>query len=350
MDVRYECVFAQATFQHDGHLADYLIAHTDDLALLYFQTRFGTGRHCLRRYRRGELVEERSFAAPHGIFGYYLQLLRVWRRELNRFRRGRSLVLAVVTHPLLAFRRGWRRNVRTLFWQWDYFPDGVLVSRLFNAAARRAAGRVDCYRPLTRAIGRAMGRPEAPVMRLGMTVPERFGDPSSARLLLVGQLRPGQGVEAVLDFLAAQREYSLALFGRAVPGYAETIRRRMKDLQLEGRVEFPDRVVGADELRAAAATCVAALALYDTGKDNLTNYADPGKVKSAIEMGLPIVMTRISETVEFVERFRAGEVIDALDDLPAAIRRIRSNPQVYFDGCRKFAECFSAEKMYAALK
>lgn len=349
MSARLESVFAQATFQHDGHLADYLISHSDDLTLLYFQTRFGTGRHFLRRYQKGELVEERAFACPHGILSYYLQMLLVWTRELRWYCRGRRQVLAVFTHPILAVGCALRRNVRTLFWQWDYFPDGVFVSRLFNAVARHFAKRVDSYRPLTRSIGEVMGRPDAPVMRLGMMVPERFGDPRSSRLLMVGQLRPGQGVEAVLDFLAAHREYSLSLFGRAVPGYAETIRRHLKDLQLEERVDFPNQVVSEGDLRAAAATCFAALALYDTGKDNLTNYADPGKVKSAIEMGLPVVMTRISETVEFVERFRAGEVIDDLNELPAAIARIRADPQTYFKGCRTFAEHFSAEKVYSRI-
>lgn len=349
MSVRYESVFAQATFQHDGHMADYLIARTDDLMLLYLQTRFGTGRHSLRHYQKGQLVEERSFASPHGILCYYLQLLWVWTRELRRFCRGRRQVLAIFSHPLLAVGCRVRRNVRTLFWQWDYFPDGVLVSRLFNAVARHFAKRVDDYRPLTRAIGAVMGRTDAPVMRLGMTVPNRFGDPRSLRLLMVGQLRPGQGVEAVLDFLAAHCEYSLCMFGRAVPGYAEVIRRQLKDLRLDRRVEFPDQVVSEEDLRTAAAGCFAALALYDTGKDNLTNYADPGKVKSAIEMGLPIVMTRISEVVEFVERFHAGEVIDSPDELPAAILRIRSDPQAYFEGCRRFAECFVAEKVYSGL-
>jgi len=347
MSVRYESVFAQATFQYDGHLADYLIEHTDELALLYFQTRFGTGEHCLRLYRHGELVVERSFASPHGIIGYYLQMLRVWTRELNRFRRDRRQVLAIFNHPLLAFGCRLRRNVRTLFWQWDYFPDGVLVSRLFNAVARYYARHVDCYRPLTRAIGQVMGLPLAPVMSLGMREPDQSGDPSSRRLLMVGQLRPGQGVESVLGFLADNPEYSLSLCGRAVPGYAQSIRRIIIDAKLQGRVEFPDAVIPETELRRKAATCLASLALYDTGRTNLTNYADPGKVKSSIEMGLPIIMTRISEVVPMIERFRAGEIIDSVDELASAVAKIRSDPRAYFEGCRRFAGHFRHETVYS---
>ena len=61
-------------------------------------------------------------------------------------------------------------------------------------------------------------------------------------------------------------------------------------------------------------------------------------------MGLPVVMTRISEIVPFIARFHAGEVIDSVADLPAALSRIRRDPTSYFAGCRAFAEHFDYRK------
>ena len=341
---RYECVFAQASFQFCGHIDDYLIKNVRQLGLIYFQTRFGKGRHLFRRYEAGHLVEERELSFAPSCLGYYVGLWRHWNRELNTFRRGKAEVTAVFTHPLLAFGKGFRRNVRTFFWQWDHFPDTSPKSRLFNAFARFYAPRCTVYRPLTHAIGKAVGLPDAKPLMLGVRPPSRFGDPQSNRLLLVGQLRKGQGVEDVLNFLSRTPGYALSLLGASANGFGEEIRRFLVDKKLEGRVHFPDRFVSDAELRDEAAKCLAALALYDTAANNLTHYADPGKVKSAIEMGLPVVMTRISEIVPFITRFHAGEVIDSVADLPVALSRIRRDPASYFAGCRAFAAHFDYRK------
>lgn len=345
---RHEAVFAQANFQFCGHIDDYLIAHTRQLGLLYFQTRFGTGGHLFRRYEEGRLVEERTFAFAPSCLGYYGGMLRLWHRELDAFRRGKAEVTAVFTHPLLACGKMFRRNVRTFFWQWDHFPDTSPKSRLFNVFARFYAPRCSVYRPLTHAIGKAVGLPDAKPLMLGVKPPLRFGDPQSNRLLLVGQLRQGQGIEDVLGFLAAHPDYALSLLGASANGFGAEIRRRIAAGGMEGRVVFPDRFVSDAELRDEAAKCFAALALYDTAPNNFTHYADPGKVKSAIEMGLPVVMTRISEIVPFIERFHAGEVIDSVADLPAALSRIRRDPASYFEGCRAFAEHFEYGRYYGA--
>jgi hypothetical protein len=112
------------------------------------------------------------------------------------------------------------------------------------------------------------------------------------------------------------------------------------------RVEFPNRFVSQEELSDAAAKCFCGLALYDTSPGNFTHYADPGKVKSYLEMGLPVVMTRISEIVPYVEKFKAGEVIDSMTDIPDAVVRISSNPSVYAEGVRGLASHFEPNAYY----
>ena len=346
MSFRYENVFAQASFQFCGHIDEYLIANTRQLGLVYFQTRFGKGGHLFRRYEEGRLVEERKLGFASSCPGYYWGMLRHWRRELNAFRVGKDCVTAMFTHPILAMGLCSMKNVRTVFWQWDYFPDGTVKSRIFNSCARFYAPKCDVYRPLTHAIGRAVGMPDAEPLMLGMKPPTRFGDVASSRLLLVGQLRGGQGVEEALDFIARNGEYSLSLVGASANGFGDEIRRRIVEGKMEGRVFFPDRFVTDEELRSEAAKCFASLALYDSMPSNFTHYADPGKVKSSIEMGLPVIMTRISEVVPFVERFHAGEVIDSTADLREAIAKIRHDPGSYFAGCRAFAEHFDYGRYY----
>jgi len=115
---------------------------------------------------------------------------------------------------------------------------------------------------------------------------------------------------------------------------------------MANRIYFPNHFVTDEELREEAAKCFVSLALYDTAANNLTHYADPGKVKSSIEMGLPIVMTRISDIVPFVEKYKAGEIIDSIVDLPGAVDRIRGNYAAYQQGLCAFAEHFDCERYY----
>jgi len=344
--VRLDSVFAQASFQFCGHIDEYLIRHTRHLGLLYTQTRFGKGGHLLRRYEDGQLVEERRFPSAKPIPLYYWRMWWTWHRELHRFCRGRGEVTAIFEFPLLAVGRALRRKVRHVFWQWDYFPGKDLTERMYNAVAWRAARACERYIPLTKAIGRAMGLPDAKELMLGVTPPTRFGDPQSNRILMVGQLRHGQGIEDIFDFIAAHPQYSLSLIGAAANGFEKVIEARIAAEHMADRIYFPNRFVTDAELREEAAKCFVSLALYDTAANNVTHYADPGKVKSSIEMGLPVVMTRISDIVPFVERFGAGEVIDSVADLPAAVDRIRGNYAAYQAGLQAFANHFDCERYY----
>ena len=238
-------------------------------------------------------------------------------------------------------------RVKYAFWVWDWFPPTSLALKIYAAVVRFYIRRVDFAFALTKAIADKIGG-NASVMMLGMKrLPcAEIDRPDSKRILVVGQLRHGQGVEAALDFLAGHNEYSLTLLGAAAHGFERVIEGKVRDNNLEGRVEFPNRFVSQDELSEAAAKCFCGLALYDAAQNNFTHYADPGKVKSYLEMGLPVVMTRISEIVPYVEKFKAGEVIDSVDGLSDAVSRIAVDPLSYADGVRGFTAYFEFNGYY----
>ena len=60
-----------------------------------------------------------------------------------------------------------------------------------------------------------------------------------------------------------------------------------------------------------------------------------------------VVMTRISNIVPFVEKFKVGEVVDSLANLPAAVDRIRANCSQYQSGLQAFADHFDCERYYS---
>ena len=350
---RYDSVFAHASFQFCGHIDEYLIANTRQLTLLRTQTRFGKGGHLLERYEEGQLVEERRLRSSKNIFLYYLLCAFHHNRELWRCSHCvKDLTVALFMHPVGCFGMGFHRlfgRVKYAFWVWDWFPPTRLPLKIYAAVVRYYVKRVDFACALTQAIADKIGG-NASVVMLGMKrMPCAEEDRSkSKRILVVGQLRQGQGIEAALDFLAEHPDYSLTLLGAAANGFEQVIEERIRNCNLEDRVEFPNRFVSQEELSEAAAQCFCGLALYDMSLGNFTHYADPGKVKSYIEMGLPVVMTRISGIVPYVEKFKAGEVIDSVADISDAVVRIAANPLVYADGVHNFAAHFEFIGYYGA--
>ena len=348
---RYESVFAHVSFQFCGHIDEYLIANVRHLTLVRFQTRFGKGGHLLERYEEGHCVETRHLRSSHNIFFYYLLWSIHHNRELWRFaHRQEGTTVALFTHPVGCFGMGLQRlfgRVRIAFWPWDWFVPNCLPLKIYAAVVRHYIRKADYAYALTRAIADKVGG-NASVVMLGMKrLPCANVDRSGfRRILVVGQLRQGQGVELALDFVAAHPGYSLALLGAAAHGFESVIEEHIRKGHIEERVYFPNRFVSQEELSETAATCFCGLALYDTSPDNFTHYADPGKVKSYIEMGLPVVMTRISEIVPYVERYKAGEVIDSVSDLSNAVARIAANPSVYTQGVLQFSDYFEFNSYY----
>jgi glycosyltransferase involved in cell wall biosynthesis len=255
------------------------------------------------------------------------------------------------THPVGCFGYGLQKilgKVKYAFWPWDWFPPVRVHLKIYAAVVKHYIRRVDFPFALTEGISKEVGK-NVPVVMLGMkrlqcADVDRTG---SKRILVVGQLRRGQGIEDALEFIAAKPQYSLTLLGAAANGFESEIYSIISRTGISDRVDFPNRFVSQDELSEAASKCFCGLALYDTSGDNFTHYADPGKVKSYLEMGLPVVMTRISGIVPYIEKYKAGEVIDSLTELSFAVDRINENPDTYLTGVRLFSEYFRYDKYYA---
>ena len=355
---RYESIFAHASFQFCGHIDEYLIANTRHLSLLYCQPRFGEHSHLLRRFEEGKLVEERTIGSSQNILGYYLLWFLHNIQELWRFTRGCKVKTIVFCgHPVAFFGMSLVklfRNVTYAYWIGDYFPVKRTIIRAYEAVKRFYHGKMDFAYYLSDGINRVFNGGnliETESHRTVMWGLRPFKDcafvrAGTKRLLFVGLLREGQGVDRLLEFVAHNHEYSLALVGVAANGYEKEIQADIDRHNMADRVYFCNRFHSEAELRDIAKTCFCGVALYDLGRDNFTHYADPGKVKAYMELGLPVVMTRISGVVTFVERFGAGVVVDSIDNVGAAIARIAANAQGFNDGVSAFNAYFDYETYY----
>jgi glycosyltransferase involved in cell wall biosynthesis len=357
MSVLYKRIFAYGSLQFCGHIEEYLAAHTEELLIFIVQPRVGSSNNLIRRYRNGSRVDERPVRSSQNLILYYAFWYAHHVSHLLRFCPRREKTVVLGGHPLAFLGMSWLKLLRPLtyaYWIGDYFPSSHPVIRLFERVKKGYHDRVDYTYYLTDAINRVMNggavvdTPNHRTVMWGLAPFPAVTPPplEPFTLLFVGLVRPGQGLEALFTFLSVRRSYRLKIIGVCQPDYYVRLQALVASLGLDGQVFFPNRFYSEPELVEVAATCHVGLALYDTSGDNFTHYADPGKVKAYAEMRLPVLMTRISDIVPYVERFCSGEVISGIGELGQAIERIRDDYPRYQAGIMRFNGHFEYDAYY----
>jgi len=353
---RYKRIFAYGSLQFCGHIEEYLAKHTAELSVMIVQPRVGQHQNFLRRYSGGVLMEERALRSSQNLFVYYALWYIYHLRALWFFSTPAETTIVFAGHPIAFFGMSFLRCFRPLlyvYWIGDYFPSTQWSVRLYEWVKRRYHARMDVAYYLSDAINRVMNdtmleSPHRRTVMWGLKPYDAFTPPPMRpfSLLFVGLIRPGQGIEMLFDFLSSHRDYRLNMIGVCQPNYFAQLQKLLDQLDLHSHVFFPNRFYSEAELLTVAHTCHVGIALYDTAMGNFTHYADPGKVKAYAEMRLPVVMTRVSDIVGFVEKFGSGEVVEHVDEISDALERIRMNYPYYQAGIAHFIEYFEFDRYY----
>jgi len=127
----------------------------------------------------------------------------------------------------------------------------------------------------------------------------------------VGNLVENQGLELVIEATAeivkTIPDFRVLIIGS---GPREGVLKELvREKALEKHLVFLGFVRDENEVYRILSSCSAGIAPYVLDPYSLVNYAYPGKVRVYIECGLPVIMTRISDTADEIERFKAGYVI-----------------------------------------
>ena len=356
MDVLYKKVYLQSTLQFAGRMEEYFSRHTEDLAVFVVQPRLGQ-RNLFRRYHRGQLVQEQPVCSSSWLVSYYFRWFFNHIRLLLEHCPRDSKSLVFVSHPVGLFGMRllkWRRPLVFAYLIGDYFPPDGLIMRAFEFLKRRCQARADFAFYLTDRInakmngGAVVASPTRRTVMWGLKPAVRYpSEPTDQfRILFVGVVKPNQGLEALFRFLSRNRAYLLRIVGTAEKGLYHRYTKLLNDLSLDGRVDFSNRSLYGDDFVRAAENCHAGIAMYDVSPGSFTHYADPGKIKTYAELGLPVVMTDISEIAGYVRRFHCGEVIGSEEELGPAFTRIREHYTDYIAGLQRFSAHFDYEPYY----
>jgi glycosyltransferase involved in cell wall biosynthesis len=258
---------------------------------------------------------------------------------------------------------------RTVFWAIDYVPAQRFGSRLKNAiyaAVNRASYRgADSVWDLSprmaqareRFGGIAPGKGRSVVVPYGAWLdripfhPHAQCDPNT--IVFMGHLLEKQGVQLAIRALplVLERFPQARLLVLGGGHYRDALEALARELGVAHRCEFTGRVEDVREIERRIARCAVAVAPYVRALDTWTLYADPGKVKTYLACGVPVLLTDVPWNTRLIVEAGCGMVIseDPADIADKAVRALDpATNQSMRENARRFAREFEWPRIFDA--
>ncbi|MCX7848526.1 MAG: glycosyltransferase [bacterium] len=145
------------------------------------------------------------------------------------------------------------------------------------------------------------------------------------RIVFMGHVQEKSGIQLLLEVLPrlVRRHPGVRLDIVGGGPYLPVVRARVAEEGLAERVCIHGYVEDHRKVEEILMGCGIGVALYRPDPTDFSVYADPGKPKVYLACGLPVVIVRIPEVAEEIERRGAGKAIryDA-EELEAALEEI----------------------------
>jgi glycosyltransferase involved in cell wall biosynthesis len=323
-------------------LRDHLVEQEARVVTVFHPlTREDGTRHLMSEYAAGGSVRTRSVRVPlraplsfvaDPFVPLRLPTVDVWF-GFNPLAAARGLLM-----------RKLGRARRTVLWSVDFVPERfgrTPLTSVYDRLDRRCCIEADARVELSTAARDArnerhrLGRTGAPtyVVPMGAWLDRVPSAPEDGikerRVVYLGHLVQRQGVALLLDALAELGRRGEAVeadvigHGPLLPELrAQAARLGIDSVRFHGFIPDHRRV---EQLVAGASVAVAP---YEPTPDSFTRYADPGKLKTYLAAGLPIVLTDVPPAASELEASAGAEIVpfDA-SALADAIGRALSNPE-----------------------
>jgi glycosyltransferase involved in cell wall biosynthesis len=158
----------------------------------------------------------------------------------------------------------------------------------------------------------------------------------------MGHLIEKQGVQLVLDampiVLRRKPEFKFKIIGDG--SYSNNLKRHAREINVSDHCQFFGKMDDIIELEEEIASSCLAIAPYIKSLDNWTYFADPGKVKTYMACGVPILLTDLPWNAKEIEENKCGLIIEeSKDDIAKKIIFMmeQDNNELYRKNARKYA-------------
>ncbi len=252
---------------------------------------------------------------------------------------------------------------KVIFYCIDYVPErfsNKLLNNFYHFIDRIAVENCDKIWNLSRRMSLARERKWDKKIKNQIVVPigawfgriKRlpFSKVDKSEIIYMGALIEKQGIQLVLKAMPKIRhkikDVSFTIIGRGP--YEKELKSMISDLNLEEAVNFMGYIEDHREVENTIAKASLAVATYP--KNTFTYYTDPGKVKSYLAAGVPVVITKVPLISYDIEKRKCGIIVDYDENsLAARIIEFLSDEEKlkeYRKNALEFAKEFDWNKVF----
>lgn len=260
---------------------------------------------------------------------------------------------------------------KTAFWSMDFVPENRFRSGLKNRvyhwinvhSYKNADEMWDISPRMAEAREKVLGVKESDyktrkVVPYGMWTDRvrryPYGECQKNTLVFMGHLIEKQGVQLVIraipEILKRIPDFHFKIIGGG--NYKEKAENLAKELGVDSVCEFLGKIDDIRVVEDEIAKSAIAIAPYIKELDTWTYYADPGKVKTYLACGVPVLLADIPWNVKEIEEKKCGKIIteDAADMAEKiAFLMDPKNNEVYRKNAVEYSRSFDYENIFQAL-
>lgn len=217
---------------------------------------------------------------------------------------------------------------RTIYWAIDFVPANRFKSRLLNAiyhlvntwgykrssemwdlSPRMAQARHDFLKVGLGDIKKLRVVPYG--VWTGRIKRYSYAECQKETLVFMGHLIEKQGVQLVIraipEILKTVPGFRFKIIGGGA--YRQTLEAIARDAGVSDRCDFMGKIDDIRDLESEVSKSCAAIAPYVKELDNWTYYADPGKVKTYLACGVPVLLTDIPWNAAEIAAYPCGRIV-----------------------------------------
>lgn len=175
-----------------------------------------------------------------------------------------------------------------------------------------------------------------------------------ATLVFMGHLIEKQGVQLVLkaipEIIKKIPDFKFKIIG--IGNYENELKRMVKELGIDKYVKFFGKIEKPEDLENEIAKSCVATAPYIEKLDTWTKYADPGKVKTYLACGVPVLLTMVPWNATQIEESNCGRIIS--ENISSIIENIvylmdKNSNQIFRDNAINYAKGFDYRSIFGEL-
>jgi len=174
-------------------------------------------------------------------------------------------------------------------------------------------------------------------------------------LVFMGHLKENQGAQLVLqaipEILKVKPHFTFKVIGTGP--YEDELKKLSIELGVTEHCIFMGKIPDHRELENEIAKSCIAIAPYIKGLDKWTYYADPGKVKTYLACGLPVLLTDLPWNARDIQDNKCGAIIaentaDIVKNVLALMEKKKNS--IYRTNAIKYSKKFNYATIFSQLE